>query len=77
MVAAVHAAVARAAGVQVEELSPADALYDDLGTDSLTVMELLSALEDDLGIALPPGTEFAAGIRTVGDVVEAFRSRAA
>ena len=39
-------------------------------------MELLCALEEDLAIELPESTEFALGLRTVGDVIDAFEAYA-
>jgi acyl carrier protein len=72
--ARVRAALAEAFAVEEDRLTPETSLYDDMGADSLAVMELLSALEDDLGIELPESHEFALGIRTVGDLVEAFES---
>jgi acyl carrier protein len=57
-------------------LSPHTSLYDDLGLDSLTVMELVAGLEERLGIELPDSNEFVSGLRTIGDLLEAFGSRA-
>lgn len=74
--ASVRRAVARAYGVDAAGLTPETSLYDDIGADSLSVMELISALEDDLGIVLPESNEFALSIRTVGNLVEAFETRA-
>jgi acyl carrier protein len=72
----IRSALAEACAVDEEDVSPESALYEDLGADSLTIMETLSALEDELGIDLPESTSFATGLRTVGDVIEAFQCRA-
>lgn len=74
--AQVRAALAKAFAVEQSALTAKTSLYDDLGADSLAVMEVLSALEDQLGIALPDSNSFAMSLRTVGDFVEAFESRA-
>ena len=75
--AAIVATLADALGVDPGDLTDGAGLYDDLGADSLAVMDMLSALEDELGIELPESTQFAAGLRSVGDIVEAFESRIA
>lgn len=75
--ATVRAGLAKRLGVDERALAPQTDLYDDLGAASLTVMEALCALEDELGIELPESTAFALELRTVRDVVAAFESRAA
>jgi acyl carrier protein len=72
----IRAALAEAFAVEEEVLTPEASLYEDVGADSIAVMELISALEDSLGIELPESIEFALGIRTVGDLVEAFEVHA-
>lgn len=42
-------------------------LVEDLGADSLDVVELIMAFEDEFGISLPD--EDIASMKTVGDVV--------
>ena len=42
-------------------------IVEDLGADSLDVVELLMALEDEFGISLPD--EVAKELSTVGDIV--------
>jgi acyl carrier protein len=72
----VGSTLAKTFGIELGAITPDTSLYDDIGADSLTVMELISALEDELGIELPESSEFALGIRTVRDLVEAFQSYA-
>jgi acyl carrier protein len=55
-------------GVGMEVLVPEASLLDDLGADSLDVVELVMALEEAFGIQVPD--EDVENIRTVGDIVE-------
>lgn len=51
-----------------EDLVVEDALFvDDLGADSLDIVQLVMALEESFGISIPD--EEAENIRTVGDAV--------
>lgn len=43
-------------------------IVEDLGADSLDIVEMLMALEDEFGISLPD--EVAAQLHTVGDIVK-------
>lgn len=70
------AVIARVCGTDRNQLAPTMSLYEDLGADSLGVMELVCALEEELGIRLPESTEFALSLRTVDDVVGAVVARA-
>ena len=72
----VRVVLVEAFGVDETSVTAEASLYNDMGADSLAVMETICALEDGLGIELPESNEFALGIRTVGDLVAAFESRA-
>lgn len=48
-------------------------ITDDLGADSLDVVELLMGIEDSFGITVPD--EEAANFKTVGDVVNFIESK--
>lgn len=74
--AAVRTALAAGLGVDETSLTLETELYDELAADSIAVMEVLCTLEDQLGTELPESNCFAMKLRTVGDVVEAFQSRA-
>ncbi len=60
-------------GVDVVSLVPEANLLDDLGADSLDVVELVMALEEEFGIEVPD--EDVEGIRTIGDIVAYVGSR--
>jgi acyl carrier protein len=61
-------------GVNAEELVPEANLLDDLGADSLDVVELTMALEEEFAIQVPD--EDLENIRTVKDTVEYIMTRA-
>jgi acyl carrier protein len=54
-------------GVSESEVVPEAKFIDDLGADSLDIVELIMALEDEYGIEIPD--EDAEKIETVGDAV--------
>jgi acyl carrier protein len=58
--------VAEQFGVNRAEVSPESNILDDLGADSLDVVELVMTLEDVFDIEVPD--EAAESIRTIGDV---------
>lgn len=63
----VKAIIVRQLGVKEEEVAPGKAFIDDLGADSLDIVELIMAMEDEFGFEIPD--EDAEKIRTVGDAV--------
>ena len=54
-------------GVQEDDVAEDAAFIDDLGADSLDIVELVMALEEEFGISIPD--EEAENIKTVGDAV--------
>lgn len=54
-------------GVKDGEISLEKSFIDDLGADSLDIVELVMAMEDEFGFEIPD--EEAENIRTVGDAV--------
>ena len=58
--------VAEKLGVPAEKVTEDAAFVNDLGADSLDVVELLSRLEDEYGIMIPD--EEVENLSTVGDV---------
>lgn len=55
-------------GVDDEEVTEDAAFVDDLGADSLDIVELVMALEEEFGVSIPD--EQAEKIKSVGDAVE-------
>lgn len=55
-------------GVKEEEVVETASFQDDLGADSLDVVELVMALEDEFGIDIPD--EEVGEIKTVGNAVD-------
>jgi acyl carrier protein len=54
--------------VDDDEVSEDAAFVDDLGADSLDIVELVMALEEEFGVSIPD--EQAEKIKTVGDAVD-------
>ena len=53
---------------KVEDIKLESSLVEDLGADSLDVVELVMAFEDEFGIALPD--EDVAKLKTIKDIVD-------
>jgi acyl carrier protein len=60
-------------GVEIEKLKEDASFVQDLGADSLDVVELVMAFEEEFGIEIPD--EDAEKIRTVGDVINYLKER--
>lgn len=60
-------------GVDEEAVTLEASFQDDLGADSLDVVELLMALEEEFDLEIPD--EDAEKIQTVGDAVDYVRER--
>ena len=63
----VYAIVGEQLGVEKEALVPEANLLDDLGADSLDVVELVMAIEEEFGIEVPD--EDAERMQNIGDVI--------
>ena len=63
--------VAKELEVDVKQLTPEAKFIEDLGADSLDIVELVMALEEEFGIDIPD--EDAEQMRTVGDAVSYMR----
>jgi acyl carrier protein len=64
--------IAEQLNVDAADITPESAFVDDLGADSLDIVELVMALEEEFGISIPD--EEAENIRTVGDAVNYITS---
>ena len=62
-------------GVELGDCQPEASILDDLGADSLDVVELVMALEDEFDIEVPDAD--VESIRTIGDVERYVSDRAA
>ncbi len=60
-------------GVEQEKITPEAKFVDDLGADSLDVVELIMAFEEEFGIEIPD--EDAEKIQTVGDVINYLKEK--
>ena len=54
-------------GIDVDQIKPESKFVDDLGADSLDVVELIMAFEEEFDVEIPD--EDAEKIQTVGDVI--------
>lgn len=54
--------------ISVDEINPSSSLTDDLGADSLDVVEIVMALEDEFDVEI--SDEETAKIKTVDDIVK-------
>lgn len=66
--------IATTIDVNADEITMETSLQDDLGADSLDILEMIMVLEDEYSIAIDIESEMA-DITTVGDVVEFLKSR--
>lgn len=64
--------VAEQLGIEAEEVTQESSFIVDLGADSLDIVELLMALEEEFDIEIPD--EEAEKLSTVGDVVEYIKN---
>ena len=68
-----YALVANQLGLEREELVPEAHILDDLGADSLDVVELMMALEESFDIVVPD--EDVGRLQTIGDVQQYLEIR--
>jgi len=66
--------VADKLGVDRAEVTPDAVFVDDLGADSLDLVELIMAMEEEFGQEI--ADEEAEKMRTVGDVINFIKARA-
>jgi len=66
--------VAEQLGKDVNDITTQASFIDDLGADSLDIVELVMKMEEEFGIEIPD--EEAEKIKTVNDVVEYIKAHA-
>lgn len=69
----VKSKIAEQLSIDENEITMESGFVDDLGADSLDIVELIMALEEEFDIEIPD--EDAEKIATVGDVVEYIKAR--
>ena len=71
----VEAIIVEQHGVTPEEVVPEASFIDDLGADSLDIVELVMAMEEEFDIEIPD--EHADRLQTIGSAVEYLKERLA
>ena len=66
--------IAKELEVETKQLTPEAKFIEDLGADSLDIVELVMALEEEFGIDIPD--EDADKLKTVGDAMNYLKSHA-
>ena len=61
--------------VAIDKLAPEAKFIEDLGADSLDIVELVMALEEEFGLEIPD--EDADKLKTVGDALNYLKSHSA
>lgn len=72
MLEKIQAMLAEALNLPLEKVTPDAKIVDDLGADSLDVVELLSQLEEEYGIIIPD--DQAETLSTVSDVANVLEA---
>ena len=68
MIERVKEVIAKQLRIKPEDISDNASVIEDLGADSLDIVELLMTLEDEMGIIIPD--DAALGLRTVKDIAD-------
>jgi acyl carrier protein len=69
----VKAIIVEQLGVSLEDVKPAASFIEDLGADSLDIVELIMALEEEYDLEIPD--EDAEKIQTVDDVTKYIQNK--
>ncbi len=64
--------IAEVLNVDADEITPETTFVDDLGADSLDIVQIIMGLEEEFDIEIP--NEKAEKIVTVGDAAEAIKN---
>ena len=54
--------------IEVDKITEESKIIEDLGADSLDMIEMLMALEEEFGLSIPD--DKAEGLKTVGDIAK-------
>ena len=65
MIEKVKEVIAKQLRIDISEISDDSAVVEDLGADSLDIVEMLMTLEDEMNIIIP---DDATGLKTVKDI---------
>ena len=60
-------------GVSKEEVSPSASFLDDLGADSLDIVELVMSMEEEFDVEIPD--DVVEKLRTIGDAIGYLKER--
>jgi len=58
--------------IEADQIAPSTNIMEDLGADSLDIVELLMAIEESFGVTVPD--EDVQGLKTIQDIVEYVES---
>ncbi len=72
--AKVKSIIADQLGVGEDEIKPESSFIEDLGADSLDIVELVMAMEEEFEVEIPD--EEAENIKTVGDAINYIKAHA-
>lgn len=64
-------AIAEVLDIEESTITPDSKFVDDLGADSLDILEIVMGIEEEFGIKIP--TDSTENIKTVGDAFEAIK----
>ena len=67
MINRVKEVIAKQLRINAADIKDTDAIIEDLGADSLDIVEMLMMLEDEYGITIPD--QDAMKLSTIGDIV--------
>ncbi len=65
--------IAEQLGVEAESITPDASFIDDLGADSLDIVELVMTMEEEFDLEIPD--EDAEKIKTVNDVINYIKAK--
>ena len=69
----VNKIIAEQLNVDEEKIKPSSSFINDLGADSLDIVELVMAMEEEFGLDIPD--QDAEGLKTVADVLKYLKEK--